>query len=62
MSGFFRGPSLFSHLLVLGLIVAVGVPLVAEWLGSTALAFGLGLGFAVCYGIAAILLAARRKQ
>ena len=62
MSGFFRGPSLFSHLLILGLIVAVGVPLVAEWLGSTGLAFGLGLGFAVCYGIVAIILAARRKR
>ena len=62
MTGFFRGPSLFSHVVILGLIMAVGVPFVAEWLDSTGLAFCLGFGFAICYAILAIIVAARKKR
>jgi len=61
MIGFLRGPSLLSHVIMLGLILAIVVPLLAQWLNSISLAFGLGVTLAFCYGIFAIILAARSR-
>ena len=62
MSGLFRGPSLFTHVLILAVSLAVTLPLLAEWLGSFGKALLLGLGFAFCYAICALLWGSRKMR
>lgn len=59
MTGFFRGPSLIVHLFILGTILAVGVPGVAQWMDSVSLALGLGAAVAIFYAIFALVYAVR---
>ena len=59
MSGFFRGPSLTTHALALAIILAVIVPMLRDWLGSTSMALLLGTGLAFVYTVTALLWASR---
>lgn len=60
MSTFFRGLSLFTHVLILAISLAISIPLLADWLGSFGKALLLGLGFMLGYAICAILWATRK--
>ena len=60
MTGFFRGPSLLSHLVFLGVVLGVGIPIVAQWLNSISQALGIGVVVALFYGIFATIWAVSR--
>ncbi len=62
MSGFFRGPSLFAHVLIVAVTLAVGVPLLAETLQSRPLALAIGVAAALVYGLGAVLWGARGRR
>ena len=59
MTGFHKGPSLFTHVFVLAILEAVLVPLVHDYSGNWGITALAGLGFLVVY-IAAALYAAFR--
>ena len=57
MSAFFRGPSLTTHVFVLAVIEAIGVPSIRELTRDVSTALLAGLGFGVIYVGAALLYA-----
>jgi hypothetical protein len=61
MTGFFRGPSLITHVIALGLAEAIAVPLVVRWSGSFGVAFLTGFVLAFLYVVAALAWGTRGR-
>ena len=57
MTGFFRGPSLLAHVIILGAIEAVVVPWVWATYQSVALMLIVGVVIGAVYALAALSLA-----
>jgi hypothetical protein len=55
MSTYFRGPSLFTHVMIVSIALGIGVPLCAELLQSRLLALSIGVVAALVYGLGAVL-------
>jgi hypothetical protein len=58
VSTFFRGPSLFTHVLVLAVIEAIAVPMALGASGRWLVAVGAGVGIGVVYLVGALVYGA----
>jgi hypothetical protein len=62
MTGFFSGPSLLVHILIIAMVNAFFFPLFATWSGSILYAFLISVATLCIYGLLAIWLHGRRKR
>lgn len=62
MTGFFSGPPLLVHILIITMVNAFFFPLIAHWSGSIIYAFLISVGILCIYGLIAIWLFGRGKR
>ena len=60
MTGFFRGPSLMTHVFGVALVLALCAPFLRDLLGPGKAILAC-LAAALCYGVAAVAWASRRR-
>lgn len=61
MAGFFSGPPLLIHLLIIAMVNAFFFPIIYNWSGSILYAFLISVGILCFYGVVAIWLLGRKK-
>jgi len=62
MTGFFSGPPLLVHILIIAMVNAFFFPIIAHWSGSLLYAFLISVGILCIYGLIAIWLFGRSKR
>ncbi|BBO67399.1 hypothetical protein DSCA_13290 [Desulfosarcina alkanivorans] len=62
MTGFFSGPPLLLHILIVAMVNAFFFPIIYNWSGSILYAFLISVGILCLYGLIAIWLFGKRKR
>jgi hypothetical protein len=60
MTGFFSGPPLLVHILIMAMVNAFFFPILTNWSGSLLYAFMISVGILSIYGLIAIWLFGKR--
>lgn len=62
MTGFFSGPPLLLHILIIAMVNAFFFPILYNWSGSILYAFLISVGILCLYGCVAIWVFGRKKR
>jgi hypothetical protein len=60
MTGFFRGPPLLVHIVIIAVVNGFFFPFLYQWTGSILYAFLVSVALLCVYGVAAVWIVGRR--